>query len=291
MKKLIILVILILLVFASCGGDKENPIPKDMEETPVRNFEYKSIAGGIEIIKYTGLSMRVRIPEKIDGKSVASIGAGAFENSGIMEIYIPNKITKIGDRAFAGNIVLYSVTIPKSVTSIGNGVFRGCTDLKSLKINSKTSVGSIILFNGDIWRVLEIKDGKALIISEDVLFTRPYNFSKINITWEDCGLRDYLNGEFYNNFAEDNKIRIIENDFKDKIFLLSIEEAEKYFASESLRAAYNADGMAWWWWLRSPGESGSDAARVFGDGYINLTGGSVDFDMGGVRPAMWVELD
>ena len=55
---------------------------------------------------------------------------------------IPDSVTEIGDRAFAGCSGLTSVTIPDSVTEIGDRVFAGCTGLMSVTIpDSVTDVG------------------------------------------------------------------------------------------------------------------------------------------------------
>ena len=55
---------------------------------------------------------------------------------------IPNSVTSIEDRAFAGCRSLTSITIPDSVTSIGYGTFDGCSGLTSITIpDSVTSIG------------------------------------------------------------------------------------------------------------------------------------------------------
>ncbi len=65
------------------------------------------------------------------------------ENTGIIDLVIPNSVTSIGDYAFAGCYDLTSVTIPNSVTSIGWSAFEGCPDLTSVTIpNSVTSIGN-----------------------------------------------------------------------------------------------------------------------------------------------------
>jgi hypothetical protein len=68
-------------------------------------------------------------------------------------------------------------------------------------------VGSVIPFAGYDWRVLEVKGGKALLISEKVLEAREYNNELKNITWAECTLRAYLNGDFFNSLGPD-KARI-----------------------------------------------------------------------------------
>ena len=51
--------------------------------------------------------------------------------------------------------------------------------------------------------------GRALIITEYIIEQRSYNSDYVGITWENCSLRKYLNGEFYENFSMDDKARII----------------------------------------------------------------------------------
>ena len=172
-------------------------------------------------------------------------------------------------------------------------------------------VGDIIEFGGIFWRVLDVQDGKMLIISEDILESRPYHEPGGDITWEHSTLRDYLNGEFYNGFDLSDRVRITEtavinndnlsydtpggNDTTDKIFLLSIDEARAYFADNSARVAYGADGGSSRWWLRSPGYISYSAAIVRNDGSIfdgiYNYGNNVYNINYGVRPAMWLNAD
>ena len=56
------------------------------------------------------------------------------------------------------------------------------------------------------WRVLEVSDGSALIVSQYALDARAYNKERVRITWAECTLRGWLNGEFYDTaFSVDRK--------------------------------------------------------------------------------------
>jgi hypothetical protein len=198
-------------------------------------------------------------------------------------------------------------------------------------------IGDIIEFDKYKWRVLDIQDHKALIITEYILEHRSYHKAYIPITWAECSLREYLNGEFYDKFSEKNKARIIpvinknlDNhwygttggaDSEDRIFLLSLEEATCKCFGDSSSLLYNPgknqrywfqrkdinnskrtakyEGSIWnsWWWLRSPGRVGVKAVYIHGDGNIGIQGNNIlkgNLDegecMGGVRPALWLEL-
>ena len=62
--------------------------------------------------------------------------------AGCQNTIIPNSVTSIGVRAFAGCSSLTSVTIGNSVTSIGSWAFSDCSSLTSVTIgNSVTSIG------------------------------------------------------------------------------------------------------------------------------------------------------
>ena len=87
---------------------------------------------------------------------------------------------------------------------------------------------------------------------------------------------------------------------KDRVFLLSYAEAEKYFSSDFTRKCTPTDyavrkgavaGKADWWWLRSTEVSDNIpfAACVYDKGYTSYISGVTN---GGVlvRPALWVDL-
>ena len=173
---------------------------------------------------------------------------------------------------------------------------------------------STLSFGGYNWRVLDIQDNVALLITEDIIEQRAYHDAYKDITWADCSLRKYLNGEFYDKFSEADKSRImpvlnknLDNqwygskggvDTKDSIFLLSVEEVCKYFG-DSRSKLYNRgknqrywferkdennnkriarfEGETWgsWWWLRSPGRVSVKAVYIHGDGNIGIQGNNI----------------
>ena len=140
---LTIILATILVVFASCGGIEktDSPPPSGLEESPASDFvyRYEASVNGIEIKGYIGNSMRVHIPEKIDGESVTGIGRRAFQDSNIVEIYIPNTVKNIDALAFTRCLELTNITIPNSVLRIGYGAFFGCTGLSSVTISDRVT--------------------------------------------------------------------------------------------------------------------------------------------------------
>ena len=104
------------------------------------------------------------------------------------------------------------------------------------------------------------------------------------------------------------------NDTKDKVFLLSITEANKYFSSDDARRCtptayakangdYDYSGLDfWWWWLRTPGYASNEATLVDQNGHVYnygcfgiyydtfyFPGGMVSNDLCAVRPALWID--
>ncbi|MCL1995007.1 MAG: DUF6273 domain-containing protein [Defluviitaleaceae bacterium] len=133
------------------------------------------------------------------------------------------------------------------------------------------------------WYVLEKQDDKALLLAKDIITRKAYHEIRELTSWEDCTLRQWLNGEFYRNL-EKYHANILETETEsgvmDKIFLLSIEETKKY----------NIPLAEGWWWLRLPGFINGYAAGVCGDGGIFIYGIDVNDAFGGVRPAMWMDV-
>lgn len=71
-------------------------------------------------------------------------------------------------------------------------------------------IGDKLKFGEYEWRILDIKDDKVLILTEEIIELRDYYNKSVDITWKDCELRRYFNGEFYNSFSENDRERIIE---------------------------------------------------------------------------------
>ena len=167
------------------------------------------------------------------------------------------------------------------------------------------------------WLILESDGETALLISRYALDCKPYNKNK-DTTWETCTLRGWLNDEFFNKaFSADEKKSILQSDVsadknpeynvnpgnatKDKVFLLSVVEANKYFKSNDARMCaptdYAIQRGEWGpyesrnvcrWWLRSPGCISNCAAYVYTDGsiynyYVYISGYAV-------RPCVRVRL-
>lgn len=174
------------------------------------------------------------------------------------------------------------------------------------------------------WIVLAKDGNELLLISDKALDCQPYNKSWGDVTWETCSLRKWLNQDFLDvafSDSEKEKISTVAvpatnnqkyhtnagNSTQDKVFILNIDEAEKYFETdESRRCAptdyavaqgasmdnfYTAYGQeaTTCWLLRSPGESQEKATSVTFAGSIAFSGNSgVDDDC--VRPAIWISL-
>ena len=81
----------------------------------------------VTITKYTGTEKNVVIPEKIHNFPVKIIGGGAFMNSNISSVFIPNTITEIFSMAFHNCKNLKNVTLSKNLKTIGALAFKYCS--------------------------------------------------------------------------------------------------------------------------------------------------------------------
>jgi len=202
-------------------------------------------------------------------------------------------------------------------------------------VNLDTTVGDIITFgkypqgkDGKVkpieWLVLVKKRDRILLISRYALDFKRYNEGYGDTTWESCSIRRWLNSDFINiALSKNEKAATYEvtvtanrnpayntnpgNNTKDRVFLLSITEAEKYFSNNENRkcissayaignemyssGSFKVEGKRTsWWWLRSPGLDGGRATLVDYGGSIYPYGSIVYGERGGVRPALWIKL-
>ncbi len=97
--------------------------------------------------KYKGTAADVTIPSRYKGKPVTEIDIGAFRDSSVTSVTIPDSVTLINDSAFAYCSSLTNISIPNSVTYIGLSAFDGCTSLKSITLPSSLRNISEFLFH------------------------------------------------------------------------------------------------------------------------------------------------
>lgn len=221
------------------------------------------------------------------------------------------------DSTDKANSIYDKYTKEKSkVAKVGDSVFFGEYEQDNNTSNGKENIE---------WLVLAKEDKKALLISKYALDCQQYNSEQTNVTWESCTLRKWLNDTFLNDAFNAKQQDIIltstvtadknpsyktapGNTTTDKVFLLSINEAEKYFSTDEERkcvpseytkanGAYTSSlytkggAVTCWWWLRSPGDGQDYAAAAYGDGSVISYGYNVDDADVCVRPAMWVSID
>ena len=170
-----------------------------------------------------------------------------------------------------------------------------------------------------VWRVLDVQDGKALLITEKVIDCVKYHTTRSEVDWTNSSLRSWLNGAFVSKAFDDTEQKRIaaserqstgspsrgtkgESAVRDRVFALSVYEADKYFLNDDDRNAaatpyakkrgcYTSRFNNGCWWLCSPGKDKTFAAYVSSIGYVFRFGSPVDLHNVAVRPALWLNLE
>ena len=301
-------------------ADKERRIAAQKAAEKKKRILSIAILAVIAVVAFVLVLIKVIIPNSKYNDAVALMDAGNSD-----EAYsIFQELGNYKDSAEkAGNIRVIKNKEKLKNANVGSYVTFGAYEQDNNNSNGKEDVE---------WLVLAKEGNKVLVISKYALDCQQYNTSDTNVTWETCSLRKWLNGTFINNaFSAEEQAMIPtvtvsddkEPDYstdpgnatQDKVFLLSIAEAYKYFTSDETRKcaptdyaiaqgalgeyigdSYKAGGRAaWWWWLlvhvnynHTAGVNSSGDVRwggVYGGGL------NVDSDVVAVRPALWINLD
>ena len=166
------------------------------------------------------------------------------------------------------------------------------------------------------WRKINENGSEALYVAEDILDNVSFHTSDGEVTWADSNMHTWLNDTFKEKAFTNNQIdeAIINKtintsgsvDTTDKVFVLSYDEANNYFAdnSERIAEATNyaknvdnggdkitvSDGKADWW-LRTFGTSNGSINVVSSNGELDESGINPTYTKNGVRPALYLDLD
>lgn len=92
--------------------------------------------------------------ELVIPNTVTKIGDGVFGNCiSIAKVSIPNSVECIGDKAFTGCNKITTIELPNSVTSVGDYAFRDCTNLAYITIGNSITDIDRHCFDNTRWRV------------------------------------------------------------------------------------------------------------------------------------------
>ena len=170
--------------------------------------------------------------------------------------------------------------------------------------------GKKIKFGKYEWRILDVQDKKAFIITDEIIEKR--RLDEKSSIWASSEIRKYLNGEFFSSFSATDQSKIVLQIIKtnkiskkeqcvciceythDHIFCLSYDEVYRYLSDgtkklEKFEKVAKRDKYNWYiedensilrqakfedknysWWLRSPSYDGSTTARVLSNGNIRI---------------------
>lgn len=98
---------------------------------------YSPYLDGYAVERYTkGIinPTEVTIPDVYKDKAVIAISSGAFRDSVLEEISLPQSITYIGGEAFYNATQLKQICIPSRITEIKGSTFENCTSLSSVTL-------------------------------------------------------------------------------------------------------------------------------------------------------------
>lgn len=181
------------------------------------------------------------------------------------------------------------------------------------------------------WTILAKEGNKVFITTNFAIDSNSYTTEDAEgYTWDKSTIRKWLNDDFLKNaFTEEEQKSIIKthllpeianeetttvkaNPTDDKVFLMSIEEANRYMpATEEeeakknrvnsrklyptqyaiSRGIYTVSTGCCWWWLRDVSINGNTGINVRTNGIINAGDNSFTSNVGGIRPCMWLGAD
>ena len=191
------------------------------------------------------------------------------------------------------------------------------TNASTLRVGETLLFGSYEQGNGIApieWRVLDMLNGKALLITAKGIDCQPFHTSFTSVRWETSSIRTWLNQDFLHTaFTEGERARILPTvldngkhpQTTDKVFFFSQKELIQYFGGDigdtrghaapteyaMAAGAHKHKSGTCSWWLRTPSCSYPDNhAMIFLFTSALWGGDKVDDRHHAIRPVIWISL-
>lgn len=199
-------------------------VPQKQEVTAEGDFQFDASSGTIK--KYNGTATDVVIPEKINGKTVTTIGKGAFVRKGLTSVVIPEGVETIDQGAFSANS-LTTIKLPSTVKQIERLAFGMNKNLTKVELNEGLEYIGQQAFMGDESLAGEV------IIPSTVKTVMTTSFNKTGVTGlllkgdeksNPVLLKSSLNGETIKEIKTESPFKHIRINFNS----LGTGEGDKY---------------------------------------------------------------
>lgn len=276
--------------------EKEMGFRERNEYDWLKLFRFTNDENGIHISGYTGSDDLVFVPDEIAGKPVTSIHIRNF----------------FADKR---NLQFYWQRPAELESPVDMDALRQAQVGDTIRFGRypQTKAAEMLPIE---WKVLKKEGSRLLVISCLCLDKAPYHWDQETIDWENCHLRKWFNGPFYQlAFTPEEQAMIPEVTLEpphnekyrtayacptqDRIFALSSAEAAELFACDADRIGYTTfyhqvqgyyfGGRFNCWWLRTPGVDMEFVTLIGNSGSIGTYGYRVDNNEYAARPAMWIE--
>ena len=167
MKKIVVFLMILIVLFATSCGDKEPLTPANIYGEALKfpqnaDFLSTGVSGDFQYIVYSDHAeilscevssgqTEVTFPSEILGKKVTVIGDNILmEQTGIKKVTIPNTVTTIGNYAFYGCTSLTDINMPAELKKTGSNTFSKTPWFNNITAEfAVVGKGVLIKYNGN----------------------------------------------------------------------------------------------------------------------------------------------
>ena len=180
------------------------------------------------------------------GNKVTDIGNRAFAYcTGLTNIIIPDSVTTIGQEAFSGCLGLTQVEIPDSVKNINKSAFKGCSSIE------KITIGKGVEYIGDYAFYGLTKFNPDIIIPENVKSVGAYAYANcksvtsliINANDVSFGEKCFYNCENLEKLVVNGSVRSVGTNSFDNTKIYDASEIGYYYRNKKVKTGIVKEGV------------------------------------------------
>ncbi len=226
-----------------------------------------------------------------------------YENKEAYDIYVQTKLKEL-DEYIADANWTDATDACKKLKDMEYTDFEDKLVLVEKNLMANADFGDKVYFGGEDWFLADRIGSRCLLIKKNAITPDAelvFSDSSANTSWESSSMRRYLNSVYFGeSFSEKEKELIIEstikadinnvykgvkvNDTKDKVFLLSVDELNRYtdYINKTTKSG---------WWTRTPGANEGTLVFVDINKKILYYGYEMTEESIKMKPIIWVDTN